>query len=52
MQVGRIQELCTAISNETDLQKLIALIKELRTLLAEQQAAFEAKLAKQPKAQG
>jgi len=45
MQVSRIQELCTAITNEADTKKLVALIKELREPLAKQQAKFEAKLA-------
>lgn len=44
MQKTKVQDLCTAISNETDPQKLISLIKELRTILAEQQAKLEAKL--------
>ncbi len=45
MQVSRIQELCTAITNEADPKKVVALIKELRELLAQQQAKIEAKLA-------
>jgi hypothetical protein len=49
MQKTKVQELCTAITNETDPKKLVALIKELRSLLADQQAKLEAKIATQRK---
>jgi hypothetical protein len=47
MQKTKVQDLCTAITNETDPKKLVALIKELRSLLADQQAKLEAKIATQ-----
>lgn len=47
MQKTKVQNLCTAITNETDPSKLVALIKELRKLLAEQQAKLEAKIVTQ-----
>ena len=46
MRLNEVQELCTAITKEGDPKKLVSLIKHLRKLLAEQQAIFEAKIAK------
>jgi hypothetical protein len=37
----KVQDLCTAITKETGPKKVVALIKELRTLLTDQQAKLE-----------
>jgi hypothetical protein len=49
MQKSKAQDLCTTIANESDPNKLVALIKELRELLAAQQSKLEATIASQRK---
>lgn len=49
LPVEKIRQLCSAIQKESDAAKLQSLIRQLRALLAEEQAQLEAKLEKDPK---